>query len=60
MKRALTLKRETLAPLTDFELSAVAGGQAITGQGATCPLLRCLGPMPSDDPLSCACETTQC
>ena len=62
MKRTLTLKREPLASLTQVELSAVAGAQAITGQGVTCPLagLTCFGPFPSWDPPSCACETYQC
>ena len=36
MKRSLLLKRETLAALTDGELGAVAGGQAVTTPVTQC------------------------
>ena len=43
MKRSLTLRRESLAALSDDQLGEVAGAHAITAQGATCPLLDCVG-----------------
>ena len=49
MKRTLSLKRETLAPLSTDELALVAGGQEIgtlegclTGVYPTLPLDHCL------------------
>ncbi|MDQ1713428.1 MAG: hypothetical protein QOE45_2878 [Frankiaceae bacterium] len=41
MKRTLSLKRETLAELNPAELTQVAGGQAATGNGHTCPIVQC-------------------
>ena len=41
MKRSLVLRRESLAALTFDELHAVHGG-AQTVEGTTCPLLRCV------------------
>ncbi|HEV2891200.1 MAG TPA: hypothetical protein VGX28_12565 [Frankiaceae bacterium] len=46
MTRSLTLKRETLTPLTAAELGGVAAGattNAITAIGRTCPVLECAG-----------------
>lgn len=47
MTRSLTLRRETLAALTEAELGGVAGGydpaKAATGAGSTCPLIECAG-----------------
>lgn len=42
MKRTLTLKRETLTPLTDDELGLLAGAAqgAATGRGCTLSLLH--------------------
>lgn len=37
----LTLKRERLSELTARDLTHVVGGDAITANGFTCPLLRC-------------------
>jgi hypothetical protein len=41
MKRTLSIKRETLAELSPAELVQVAGADAMTGNGPTCPLLDC-------------------
>lgn len=42
MRRTLTLRRETLAPLTADELATVAGGDATGGCPRTMRLPECL------------------
>lgn len=41
MKRTLRLERESLTELNPAELVRVAGGEAMTGNGNTCPLVDC-------------------
>ena len=48
MKRTLTLKRESLADLTDSELHDVAGGQ-YTVYGLSCPIGVCVRTLPLKD-----------
>jgi len=44
VKRTLTLKRESLAELTDADLMRMPGGAAAaaTGVGSTCPVTECI------------------
>jgi hypothetical protein len=41
VKRTLRIKRETLTELNPAELVRVAAGDAMTGNGYTCPLVDC-------------------
>ena len=43
MKRALTLRRETVRELTSDELGAVVGGDSVLSVGS-CPLRDCVIP----------------
>lgn len=43
MTRSLTLRRESLAALSDDQLGDVVAGLAITAQGSTCPVVECAG-----------------
>jgi hypothetical protein len=57
----LTLKREQLSELTINDLTQVAAGQnAITAQGATCPVLRCLDPGFTDTSCNCCTASGSC
>ncbi|MDQ1713427.1 MAG: hypothetical protein QOE45_2877 [Frankiaceae bacterium] len=60
MDRTLRLKRETLAELTVDELTHVIGGQAITAQGLTCPVARCVDPGLTDTSCHCCTASASC
>ena len=48
MKRTLTLKRESLAELTESDLGGVVGGQ-YTVYGLSCPIGVCVRTLPLND-----------
>lgn len=60
MKRALVLRRESLAELTDGDLVAVAGGDYSGGQGLSCPVIRCLDTEYWRTLLNCRPESVVC
>ncbi len=60
MKTKLSLKRERLSELSINDLTNVVGANAITGQGATCPLLRCIDPGFTDTSCECCTASGSC
>jgi hypothetical protein len=62
--RSLTLKRERLAELTQDELLSVNGGNRITLDGVTCPVLTCVSPDPQSlvkvDTCHCCTASDSC
>ena len=60
MKTRLTLKRERLTELTAADLTRVAGADAITAVGFTCPVTRCLDPGITDTSCECCTASGSC
>lgn len=60
MKRTLSLRRETLAPLADGELLGIVGGEYSGGNGISCPVLACLGPSQPATCRGCVVPTQDC
>lgn len=60
MKPKLALKRERLTELTTADLTYVAGGNAITVAGLTCPVTRCLDPGFTDTSCNCCTASGSC
>jgi hypothetical protein len=60
MKRTLRLRRETLAELSAADLTSVAGGQEVTFNMGTCPIVGCVvDRYPSDQYTCLDCLTHQ-
>ena len=58
-KRSLTLRREALADLSSYDLTAIAGG-AQTVQGPTCPLIGCVTDILTGSCYTYRCQTQPC
>jgi hypothetical protein len=59
MRRTLSLRRETLAELTDTDLLKVAAGQQQIPTNVSCPVKACV-PDVSAMWMTCGCATGNC